>query len=259
MPEPLADWPRPYYEGPAGKPFLFYVVYGSFSHAAALDAEHYRSNGVYPGLTLAHYGQEHHAEVLDGFREGYPWDDLLRRDPALAHRTREAEECLILQGELDDQADLNYLRDTVGLLAFLLDHGGVVVFDPQIFRWWGADAWRQHVFEPAAAIPGRHVVILNSEEEADAAGPSTWFHTRGMRKFGRPDVSVHNVPAQYQEAIVDLCDRFITLQAFGGNVPEGQEIQMNHLPAGLVCRHEGDVDDPDFNNSHIEIAGALRG
>lgn len=253
MPEPLVDWPRPFYEGPRGKPFLFYVVYGSFGNVPALDTEAYRSNGVYPGLTLSHYSRDQHADVLDGFREGYLWDEFQTRDPDLAQRVQDTNECLILQGELEDQTDLNYLRDAVGLLAFLLAHGGVSVFDPQMFRWWAADDWRVQVFDPGVAIPARHVIILSSAEDSGAGDPLTWFHTRGMRKFGRPDISVHRVPARLEEAIVDLCDRLITLQAFGGAVPEGQEIQMDHLPPGMICQHTGDADDPDFNNAHIEI------
>ena len=255
MPEPLADWPRPHYEGPGGKPFLFYVVYGAFANVPALESDTYRSNGVYPGLTLAHYGRARHAGVLDGFREGALWDELLGADSELAERVRASDECLILQGELDDQADLNYLRDSVGLLAFLLDHGGVAVLDPQMFRWWGRDEWHEQVFAPAAAIPGRHVVILSSDEDTDQGESRTWFHTRGMRKFGRPDISAHDVAPEHCDAIVDLCNRFITLQAFGAIVPEGQEIELDHVPHGLVCAHHGDADDPDFQNARIEITG----
>ena len=29
--EQLADWPRKFYQGSGGKPFLFYVVFGAFS------------------------------------------------------------------------------------------------------------------------------------------------------------------------------------------------------------------------------------
>jgi hypothetical protein len=102
-------------------------------------------------------------------------------------------------------------------------------------------------------------MILTSEEEPPGPAPRTWFHTRGMRKFGRPDVSVHDVPASYRDAVVDLCNRLINLQALGGVVPEGQEIQMDHLPPGLVCRHEGGADDPDFNNTRVEISGGFPG
>lgn len=95
------------------------------------------------------------------------------------------------------------------------------------------------------------MVILTSEEPASA--DRTWFHTRGLRKFGRPDISVHNVGAGYHDAIIDLCERFVELQAFGGIIDEGQEIRMRSLPAGAVARHDGSLDDEDFNNVHVEI------
>ena len=255
MSDGIERWPRPHYERPGGRPFLFYAAFGEFRSLPPLDARRYRSLGVHTGLGLGRYGPGEHQEVLSGFREGYLWDDLVAQDPALARRVSESDQCLILRGELDDRGDLDYLRDAVGLLAYLLDHGGVGVYDPQMFRWWGPEAWRRGLFEPAAPVPRRHVVILTSDEgESGARGePRTWFHTRGMRKFGRPDLSVHGVRLQHQEVVIDLIERFVDLQASGGLIPEGQEIRMRGLPSGMTCRHGGDPDDPDFNNVHVDI------
>ncbi len=251
MSDDLTDWPRQFYKGPDGQPFLFYVVFGAFTRMPAMSWEQYRSNGIFPGLELMHYGRDKHAEVLDRFRQGYLWDELKRRMPKLAQAVQEAGECLILKGELKDQSDLNYLRDSVGLLTYLLDHGGIVVYDPQMIHWWEPEEWRERVFRPAEAVPRHHVAILTSEESEDTS--LTWFHTRGLRKFGRPDLSVHRVPSQYHEAVIDLFNRFIEFQAFGGIIEEGQEIRIKTLPSDLTCHHAGDLDDPDFNNVHVEI------
>jgi hypothetical protein len=56
-----------------------------------------------------------------------------------------------------------------------------------------------------------------------------------MRKFGRPDISVHKVGPQHKDPIVDLCNRFIELLAFGGIVHDGQEVRLNSLHAGMKC------------------------
>ena len=219
--EQLAGWPRRFYRGEGGRPFLFYVVIGALPPMPALSRQEYRSNGVFPGLQFSHYDHGEHRDVLDGFREGYVWAVLGQHDPGLAGAVRAADECLILRGELEDRPDLNYLRDAVGLLTFLLDHGGVAVYDPQVFRWWGPDEWRDRIFRPGGAVPRHHAVILTSEEPEDAS--LTWFHTRGMRRFGRPDLPVHRVSHEHREAVIDLCDRFIEFQAFGGVIEEGQE------------------------------------
>lgn len=250
MPATIPEWPRPHFCEPGGRPFLFYVVYGRFAELPSLSASTYRSAGLPPGLDLSHYGTDNHPNVVNGFREGYLWDELRARDPDLARAVRQSAECLILRGELDDQTDLNYLRDAVGLLTFLLDHGGVTVYDPQMFHWWQPGEWKRRIFEPAEPVPGRHVVLLTSPE----AEPSlTWIHTRGLRKFGRPDLSVRGVPARHREAVIDLCNRFIQLQALGGVIAEGQKVRMKSLPSGMRCHHRGDLDDPDFNNVHVEI------
>jgi hypothetical protein len=199
---------------------------------------------------LSHYDAQQYFDVLDAFRQDYVWDQFQAHNPALAGRVAGCTECLILRGQIEDCDNLNYLRDSVGLLTFLLDHGGITVHDPQMFHWWEAEDWRNRVFLADGAVPRRHVVVLTSEELDPAL---TWFHTRGMRKFGRPDISIRNVPAEHHDGVIDLCERFIELQALGGIIDEGFSVRMNSLPDGMTCHHRGDLDDPDFNNVHVEI------
>jgi len=73
-------------------------------------------------------------------------------------------------------------------------------------------------FEPAAAVPTHHLMIFTSEDE----NGTEWFHTRGMRKSGRPDLSIHRVTADLRDGIIDLFNRFIEYQAFGGVIAEGR-------------------------------------
>jgi hypothetical protein len=244
------DWLRLHFKLPGGKPFLFFAVYGRFHDLPSLSASHYRSTGTPPGFELSRYDGRQHPDVLRQFQEGYVWNEVRSHNPILAGRIAESSECLILRGEIQDCDNLNYLRDSVGLLTFLLDYGGITVYDPQMFQWWEPEEWRNRIFDPAGPVPRHHVVILTSEESDSAL---TWLHTRGMRKFGRPDISIHNVPANQHDAAIDLCERFIELQAFGGIIEDGQAIRMNSLPEGMTCHHAGDLDDFDFNNVHIEI------
>jgi hypothetical protein len=61
------------------------------------------------------------------------------------------------------------------------------------------------------------------------------------------------VTPELEPAVKDLCDRFIEMQAFGAVIPEGQAIKVAGLPSGWRCRHQGDLDDPEFNNRHVAI------
>jgi hypothetical protein len=78
MSEKLADWPRKFYHGPGGQPFLFYAVFGAFSQMPALSRREYRTSGIFPGLQLSHYDRGKYPDVLGGFRQGYLWDCTFR-------------------------------------------------------------------------------------------------------------------------------------------------------------------------------------
>lgn len=242
-------WPRPYYAAGGGDAFLFYVVYGPVPQDFSISRSEYRCDAIPPGIEISSYGPRSDPEALDSFRSGYLWDELQRVNTKLADDVAKQSECLIIQGTVSDPPDLNYLRNVVGFIAWCLDRGAVGIFDPQMFKWWTPAEWRKWLFEPAAAVPTHHLMILTSED----ANGTEWFHTRGMRKFGRPDLSAHHISADLRDGIIDLFNRFIEFQAFGGIIPEGQEIKMRSLPPGMTCTHQGHVDDPDFNNVHVEI------
>ena len=254
----LADWPRPHYQPGGGNAWLFHVVYGDFASSPPLpplDAETYRTAGIAPPLRLASYDRARHVEWLAGWETGYVWETLCARQPQLADAVRRSPACLLLRGEITDPPNLNYLRDAVGLLTFLLDHGGVAIHDVQVLNFFSPQEWRARIFDPAAAVPRHHAVILTSDEPARPG--LTWFHTRGLRKFGRPDLSLHHVGPRHRDAVIDLFNRFIEFQAFGGIVPAGQEIRTRALPAGgVVMNVAGTLDDPDFNNVHLPIVWA---
>lgn len=247
----LESWGRQYYGDSDQDAFLFYAAFGDISHDKSLEEVKYRCSGVPNGFELTAYDKVRDADFIDGFFEGYVWEQLNAENPRLAHTIRQSPGCVLLHGSQKNPETLDYLRDAVGLMAFLLDNGACAIYDPQMFHWWTPEQWRERLFDPAAPVPTHHVMILFSEEQG--ADELFWVHTRGMRKFGRPDISVRPVGADYQDAAIDLCNRLIEYQAFGGVLPEGQAIRMGCLPPGGVAHHGGDLDDPDFNNVHVEI------
>jgi hypothetical protein len=124
----------------------------------------------------------------------------------------------------------------------------VGVFDTQSFMFFGKAEWHERIFDPNGAVPRHHVMIFCSEEKG-----TKWYHTRGMIKFGRPDLSIHNVSLEYEEAVKDMFFRFIEYEAFGAIIPDRKEIKMKNLPQGMWCENKGNREDPDFNNVHVEI------
>jgi len=247
----LPHWPREYYAPGGGTPVLFYV-----DTTVPLGRRTYRSGGIPEGLGVRRFGPDDQPEVLASFRQGFLWDALVDQDPRCAKDAAAAESCMVISGTPADDTSLDYLRDVVGALTYFLDNGACAIYDPQMFKWWNPTAWRKRIFTPAAAVPGNHAVILVSDEDDPGDGPGPgkkWYHTRGMRKFGRPDISVHNVPPDYDEVVLALCRHLIERQAYGAIVQDGQTVPVPSLPPGTIMTHAGDLDDPQFNNVHIDV------
>ena len=244
----LKTWERKYFTEPLDSAFIFYCIHGNFSTDFNISVEKYRTSGLPAGCDLMKYDPNTHPEYVKAFLEGYLWETLKGSDSPLANQISNSKECFIIRGELKDSSNLNYLRDVVGIITYLLDNGGVSVYDPQSFRFFGKKDWMENIFNPDGSVPRNHVMILYSEQNG-----LKWYHTRGLRKFGRPDLSIHQVSPQYENAVYDLFNRFIEYQAFGGIIRDTQEIKMNSLPKGMWCENKGDFEDPDFNNKHIEI------
>lgn len=243
----LVSWERPQFKPGGGGALVFYVVYGQFPTNIQLSAATYRTAGIPKGVALRKLNREQRS--VFPFTDGDFAKVIGRDDPTNFASILAAPECVITQGEVADPADLNYLRDAVGVATWFLDNGGVAVVDPQLVKLYRPEAWRRDIFDPVPPKLANHAVILFSKE----SDGTQWFHTRGLRKFGRPDLSFRNVPPAYESTVIELFNRFILLQAEGGLIPEGQEIRMAGLPAGADCHHAGSSDDPDFNNVHVEI------
>jgi hypothetical protein len=249
VPNKLKSWPRPHFTPGGGNPLLFYRVFGEFDLSRPLSRAKYRASGQPEWLELTSNDRVKQPELFVGHHSGPLWEMMTRDSPLTANEAERAPQCVVVRGEVTDPSTLDYFRDAIGVLTWLLDAGGAVIYDPQMLWLWSADEWREEAFEPGDPNPDRHTVILVSGEPTG----TSWYHTRGMRKFGRPDLSIRGVGTKYAEGVSTLIERFVEYQAFGGVIPEGETVRIKVLPPGGICRHAGTPDDPDFNNVHVEI------
>ncbi|MBS0431149.1 MAG: hypothetical protein JSS21_01915 [Proteobacteria bacterium] len=242
-----APWTRPYFWRSDARAMLLYFVFGEFPQELKLDIARHGSAGLPAGMTMHRFDKNTLAHW-----QGHPLRgalaELLRNDDAETFRiARAAPECILLRGELDDPPTLDYLRDTLGVVGALLDVGGKVVIDPQMLALLSAQAWRGR-YADGGASPREHVLILAHEE-----GDGTWVHTRGMRKFARPDVSIRGVPQADVERAGALALRLVEMQAQGMRFVEGTALETDGIPAGMTARLGGSPEDPRFNNVHVEF------
>lgn len=243
-----APWTRPYFWRSDGKAMLLYFVFGEFSPELKLDVGRHGSRGLPDGVALHRFDK-----AMLAHWEGHPLrgalGEILREeDPEAFKAARSASACLMLRGELDDPSTLDYLRDSVGMIGALLDAGGAVVVDPQMLALFSADAWRKRYAEGGAA-PRAHALVLCSDDGDGKA----WVHTRGMRKFARPDISLRGVPQQDIERAGALAERLIEMQAQGMRFVDGTALEIDGVPPGMTARLGGSLEDPEFNNIHMEF------
>jgi len=251
MTNSIASWERKYFSQSDGEAFLFYVAFGKIAHKAPLESSKYRCAGIPEGFKLMAYDRVRHHDVMAEYQSGHLWEKLKKEKPDLASRVEQAPGCVVLYGSRPNPPTLDYLRDSVGLLTFFLDHGACAIYDPHSFHWWSPEEWREKIFMPAAPVPRHHVLILLSPEENRS--DLLWIHTRGMRKFGRPDLSIRQVGHSFKDAVINMCNCWIEYQAFGGVIREGDKVRMASLPDGGEAWHGGNLEDPDFNNVHVEF------
>ncbi len=243
------DWTRPHWSRDEASAMLLYFVFGEFAAEPELDLSAHGSHGLPQGIEVLRIPKDRLAH-WDGHPLRGALGGILREShPAAFEDARRAPECLMLRGELPDADSLAYLRDTLGVIAALLDEGGVAVVDPQILELFSAADWRERYIGEASTAPRNHVLILS---HGDANGHA-WIKTRGMRKFARPDVSIRGVPQSRVQDAGAVAARLVELGARGMRFGDGSTVDIEGVPGGLRIARGGSLDDPDFNNTHIEM------
>lgn len=247
MPEP--DWTRPHWSRDEARAMLLYFVFGHFSEQLELNLSAHGSAGLPQGVEMRRI-----PKAVLAHWDGHPLrgalGDILRDgDPAAFEVARKAPGCLMLRGELADPDSLAYLRDTLGVVAALLAAGGVAIVDPQVLEIFSAADWRARYTGAECSAPRNHVAILCQDDDTGHA----WIKTRGMRKFARPDVSVRQVPQDEVQRAGALAARLVDLQARGTRFGDGSKVDAEGLPDRLRVTRGGSLDDPAFNNTHLEI------
>ena len=246
----LVDWLRPRFQEGGGTPSVFFAVFGNFGpQFPPVSSARYRTAGL-PASVGVHYYGATEMPPLHQLIQKLGRTTMLRQTELIDIACQSPSACLF-RGDVADDRTLNYLRDVIGLVMCRLETGGAAVCDMNSFGLYAPQDWAQAMFARSEAEPTESVTIMASEE-----AQGTWFHTRGMLTFGRPDLSLRAIQPPWRQAGLDLINRFIEFQAQGAVVPDGQPVFMRGVPDGLVCRHRGSREDPAFNNVHISIEPA---
>jgi hypothetical protein len=103
-----------------------------------------------------------------------------------------ADRCFTIEFTSPDPSDLAHLQSVWALTRFFFARGATVALDVFGMRFLGAS----QVPEPRASFDIQTEVSLVFETDATAPDGGHVIHTRGMCKFGRPDIVAVCLPAQ---------------------------------------------------------------
>lgn len=227
-------WPRPRFVAGGGDALVALEVCGDFP-ARFFDK-------------IAFENMDVSVEINDFARFGEAEREMLREsNPNAAALALIAPQVLSLRGTITDPPDLEYLRRSLELIHDLLQNGAVAVLDPQTLQVFSPREW-ENLFWSGAFEPTSHAAILLSMEN-----DKIWLHTRGMRLFGRPDISCHGVLPSEVELLQPVFNGLIRMQAAGALILDGQIVQATGIDSRLICRQKGSLDDPDFSNFRVEL------
>lgn len=239
------DWVRPQYAPGGGDASVLFIVFGPRPHPLRVTSLAHRVVPMDLALELEYQDPQAAAGLLaspfgESLLVGWEGDDAA---------TLASEGCMVMRAEVPDPADLRYLRNCVGVVTAITEAGGRAAANVQSLGVFTPEQWRGVIFAPDVPQPRLHVNVFHGE----TGDGTVWVHSRGLRAFGRPDLSIRNVPAAALATASELCNRLIEAQAFGEIIPDGKPIDVEGLPEGLIAHHAGSLDEPEFNNVRIEL------
>jgi hypothetical protein len=246
-PDPGDIWARPLWTPGGGDPFVYFVVFGADADLLEIDGDEHRVDEVPDGIDAHEMGPD----WVQSFFEPPIGAELRRSDPDTAAEAEASESCIIVTGSVADAPTLDYLRNAIGITTAALDTGAVGVLSLQTFDLFDPERWRDEVFEADRTLAHRLVTVLLSEEDAGTDGQ--WVHTRGLRVFGRPDLSVRGVTPDQLETTNQLIGALVAQLARGLVIDDGMTMDVGSDVGTLTFDRRGDLDDPDFNNEHLAI------
>jgi hypothetical protein len=145
-----------------------------------------------------------------------------------------------------DPSTCGYLASAVGAVDSLFRQGALAVLDMNAIVLQSADEWRARVVDDVLQPLQFTATYWWSEE----SGNGEWWRTRGMLTFGRPDISLRQVPPSARGSAQELIERLVTRQALGAVLSTHDIVQVGD--ATLQFQIADAFEDPMFLNRRAE-------
>ncbi len=242
------NYERPYYEDLNYHPLLFYVIFGVKNKELNVSRKKHHVDSFPEGLDCIFYKKPEYENYMASIIGGTLGELLDKSNHVLYEEVQRTEQWAVIRGVVEQDSVLNYMRNVIGFIQAFVDDGAVGVLDLQTFTLFAPNEWENRIFMKEFT-PYDHVVIFTSEEDE-----GMWLHTRGMRKFGRPDISVENVCKNEIDDAAQVINQMIYYGVLGVFFSRPTKLHT-HTGKAFVVKPEfvNDFDNEDFNNAYYRI------
>jgi hypothetical protein len=262
------SWSRPRWTPTGRAASLFFFIPGEPPTAGLqVSRSRHHFDGFPEELQITSHERAADREWFDGFfaRPGLGFS-LDEEFGEAATAVREAQRGSVVRGEFPDPSDLGYLRNSLAVVSAVLEQGGLAVLDLPTCRWWPPEKWLARFVTRSEFEVEDHILVVVSDDELNH--PGLWMHTRGLRKFGRPDLQIRHVPGEWTEdnplvqAGGGLLNHLAGNLCRGSAITDGQVMNVAGTRRRCTFRHTPDDTQGDrthFGNDVLEIVDVVRG
>lgn len=247
-------------------PYLYYVVYTTLTKAEFNTIDWSDFSVKHPEVSFNFFDSTDAGELMNLLKEE-PLASIFQEDsPELAQKSLKATSAIIISGTYENKTGEELNDILMEISGFLMHESMVSILDLLTLSLFAPNEWYQ--LQESIYSSGdlsQHTMIYCSP--MDDATDNAWLHTRGMVKFGLPDLSLKDVNENEIELYYSVIIALINELAYGhqeyNQEPESKSSlqvsftnpETNQIDAviDLNAIFTGDEEDPDFNNYHLAL------
>lgn len=250
------SWLRSHWKPSDRTAKLFYVVLGVPQEGGLqVSRARHRVTQHEPEIEITTHQRSGNEDWFNGWFD-FPGGRFSEVFGEKAPLVRSTEHLTVVQADFTDRDNLDYLRNTIGMVSAIVDNFALGVFDMYRASWMTAEEWTRKFIDRDAFRVKDHIAIAVTED--DRFQPGLWLHTRGMIKFARPELQVRHVPQQDAavQTAAEVLERIAGYLAAGAAIRHGEQMTIRN-PEGkltfLETPDDSESDEPHFCNASLEI------
>jgi hypothetical protein len=159
-----------------------------------------------------------------------------------------------VSAELADPKDLSYLQTYWAFARWLCEAGAVAVCDVNAARWWGARQVLGHPKEQAMDLSAEIAIVVDTQLREGRH----LVHTRGMVKFGRPDLVLLAASGDELAQAPTILISSAQALALGARLGPGGKLDAAGTIVDVVGTEDvpGGIDPEMLNNTALQLKRA---